>query len=130
MGRTCTTVYQTAVPALPTLALQPCVDLISFALRSIMLTCTFIFGVIATSANMMWSYRMNCLKPGVSILALFWEDLKFVPHISLFFVGIQVCSKRAVAAVVQQQQQCMHVVVPFVLKQLRWFRITATRLQK
>jgi hypothetical protein len=57
---------------------------------SIMLTCTFVFGVIGTAANIIFTYRMNCLKPGARLLALFWDDVRYVPHISLFFLGIQV----------------------------------------
>jgi hypothetical protein len=51
----------------------------------IMLTCTFIFGIISTFGNIMLSWRQQSLKGKNNIVKIVWEEIKWVPIVSMFF---------------------------------------------
>jgi hypothetical protein len=54
----------------------------------IMLTCTFIFGIISTYGNIALIWRQQSLKGKNNIVEIVWNEVKWVPIISLFFNSI------------------------------------------
>lgn len=54
----------------------------------IMLTCTFIFGIISTLGNIALVWRQQSLKGQNNIVKIVWDEIKWVPIVSLFFNSI------------------------------------------
>jgi hypothetical protein len=54
----------------------------------IMLTCTFIFGIISSFGNIALLWRKNSLQGKNNILRIIWNEIKWVPLISIFFNSI------------------------------------------
>jgi hypothetical protein len=54
----------------------------------IMLTCTFIFGLISTFGNIILQWRRESLQGKNNIVKIAWNEIKWVPFISLFFNSI------------------------------------------
>jgi hypothetical protein len=51
----------------------------------VMLTCTFIFGIISNFGNIALNWRRESLKGRNNIITIIWDELKWVPFIALFF---------------------------------------------
>lgn len=54
----------------------------------IMLTCTFIFGIISSCGNILLNWRKNSLRGQNNLVKIIWEEVKWVPFVSLFFNSI------------------------------------------
>jgi hypothetical protein len=85
--------YLAMASALPFALIEGIVSIIrpdihdKYMVRSfdVMLTCTFIFAIVATFGNVMLIWRIRSLSGDNNILWIIWNEIKWIPHIAIFF---------------------------------------------